>query len=158
MVDRLEFLFQQWHRLGGAVLLAQVDPDVESQSPEQVIAQSTALCRQSGRLMWVTLDWLIRHIDQIEPQSLINAARDQGDLSVLGVLCDAASQRRSHSAFTVIMRQCQPNSNLEPFFHRVAHSPLATRLTEENALEVFRRWNYLCSELRYLDDRVGSAA
>ncbi len=48
------------------------------------------------------------------------------------------------------MAVCQPHRQLEPFFHRVARSPLATKLTQENSLEVFRKWNYLCRELRYL--------
>ena len=30
------------------------------------------------------------------------------------------------------------------------HTPLASRLAQERALPVFRRWNYLCDELRYL--------
>ena len=152
MEDRIERLFQKWHKLGGAVLLKEEDQHVFVESPEEVIAESTAHCRDSGRLTWVVLDWLIRHVDEIDEEKLIEETKKQGDLSVLGVLCDAAHLRRPHPKFERIMTQCVPHERLEPFFHRVARSPLATRLTEENALEVFRRWNYLCNELRYLVD------
>ena len=40
-------------------------------SERAVIAESTAYCRASGRLMWVVLDWLIRHIDEIDEQKLM---------------------------------------------------------------------------------------
>jgi len=66
MVDRLDYLFQEWYRLGGAVLLAEIDPDVTPRAPEDVIAESSAYCRQSGRLTWVVLDWLIQHISEID--------------------------------------------------------------------------------------------
>jgi hypothetical protein len=56
MVDRLGFLFQEWRRLGGAVLLAEIDPNISARQPEDVIAESTAYCRQSGRLTWVVMD------------------------------------------------------------------------------------------------------
>lgn len=39
---------------------------------------------------------------------------------------------------------------IEPFFHRVARSPLASNLARQDAVSVSRRWNYLCSELHYL--------
>ena len=55
MGDRIDDLFQEWYRLGGAVLLAEVDVAVRARGPEQVIAESTAYCRESGRLTWVTL-------------------------------------------------------------------------------------------------------
>jgi len=150
MGARLDRLFQEWHRLGGAVLVAEVDPSVPLRSPEEVIAESTAHCRESGRLTWVVLDWLINHIDQLNEQELIEETRKQGDLSVLGVLCDAAHLRNPHPKFNRIMAACKPNERVEPFFRRVARSPLARRLTQQNALDVFRRWNYLCAELQYL--------
>lgn len=150
MGDRLDHLFQEWHRLGGAVLVAEVDPTVSVRSPEEVIAESTAYCRRSGRLTWVVLSWLVRHIEELNEQELIEATRKQGDLSVLGVLCDAAHLRNPHPKFHRIMAACKPNEREEPFFHRVARSPLARQLTRQNALDVFRRWNYLCAELRYL--------
>ncbi len=150
MVDRLERLFQEWHRLGGAVLVAKVDPTVRTRSAEQVIAESTAHCRESGRLTWIVLDWLIRHVDEIDEERLAQETRTSGDLSVLGVLCDAARQRRQHAKFERLIAVCAPSARVEPFFYRVARSPLALRLTRENALDLFRRWNYLCAELRYL--------
>lgn len=150
MGDRLDRLFQEWHHLGGAVLLAEVDTTLPARSPEEVIAESTAHCRESGRLTWVVLDWLIHHIEQIDEQKLLQESRERGDLSVLGVLCDAARQRKPHPKFERIIAACVPHDSVVPFFQRVAQSPLASRLAQENALDVFRQWNYLCSELRYL--------
>ena len=151
MGDSLDRLFQEWHQLGGAVLLAEIGPRVPSRSPEKVIAESTARCRESGRLTWVVLDWLIQHIEEIDEETLIRETEKSGDLSVLGVLSEAAHRRRPHPKFERIMAACSPHAKLEPFFHRVARSQLALRLTREKALDLFRRWNYLCSELRYLD-------
>lgn len=150
MEDRLDRLFQEWHRLGGAVLLAEADTTLSPPMPEEVITESTAHCRDSGRLMWVVLDWLIHHVEELNEDKLLQETRKRGDLSVLGVLCDAACLRNPHPKFEQIMRACVRYDQVEPFFHRVASSPLAARLARENALEVFRRWSYLCSELRYL--------
>ena len=152
MQDRIDHLFQEWHRLGGAVLLNRVQqPDMPTRPPEEVIAESTAHCRESGRLTWVTLNWLIRHIEQVDERRLLQKTRETGDLSVLGVLCDIAQWRNPHPKFERIARACSPSEKVELFFHRVAQSPLASRLTRENTLQVFRRWNYLCNELRYLE-------
>jgi len=150
MGDRLDDLFQEWHRLGGAVLLAEEDRTGQVRCPEEVIAESTTYCRESGRLTWVVLDWLIHHIEQVNEQKLLQETRERGDLSVLGVLCDAARLRKPHPKFERIIAACMPHDKVEPFFHRVARSPLASRLAREKALDVFRRWNYLCNELRYL--------
>jgi len=146
----LDRLFQEWHGLGGAVLLAERESTVRARRPEELIAESTAHCRESGRLTWVVLDWLIRHIEEIDEERLLQETREQGDLSVLGVLCDAARLRRRHPKFKRIMAACRPHDKVETFFYRVAQSPLASRLAQERALPVFRRWNYLCDELRYL--------
>jgi hypothetical protein len=86
---------------------------------------------------------------------LIRETAAHGDRSVLGVLCDAAYQRNPDPAFERLMQACTPHPEVVPFFHRVARSPLATRLAREGALDVFLRWNFLCSELRYLSDEVG---
>lgn len=155
MADRIGHLFQEWHRLGGAVLLTKADLVALVRPPEEVIAESTAHCRASGRLIWVVLDWLILHIDEIDEQALLQKTVECGDLSVLGVLCDAAHERHPHPQFERLMRACVPYPDVVPFFHRVARSPLASRLARDHAIDVFRRWNYLCSELRYLepDDR-----
>ena len=150
MGDRLDRLFQEWHRLGGAVLLAEGKHTVPVRCPEEVIAESTAYCRESGRLTWVVLDWLIHHIEQVDGQKLLQEIREKGNPSVLGVLCDAARLRKQHPKFEQIIAACAPHAKVEPFFHRVARSPLASRLARERALDTFRRWNYLCSELRYL--------
>ncbi len=158
MGDRIDCLFQEWHRLGGAVLLAQVDAAVPARPPEEVIAESTAHCRESSRLTWVVLDWLIHHIKEIDDQTLLRKTVECGDLSILGVLCDAAHQRNLHPKFKRLMRVCVPHPEVVPFFHRVARSPLASRLARENALAVFRRWNYFCSELCYLGNDARQAA
>lgn len=150
MGDRLDRLFQEWHQLGGAVLLAEVDPTLPARAPEEVIAESTAHCRNSGRLTWIVLDWLIRHIGQLSEDKLLQEMKEKGNLSVLGVLCDAARLQNPHPKFERIIRACVPYDQVEPFFHRVAKSPLAVRLTRENPLEIFLKWNYLCNELRYL--------
>jgi hypothetical protein len=152
MGHRIDELFQQWHQIGGAVLLAESAPDIPAPQPETLIAESTALCRESGRLTWVTLDWLVEHIEDINTDELIAETRQHGDLSVLGVIADAANQRRPNNKFVEIMLECPPNDEIEPFFHRVAKSALASQLAREQALDVFRRWNYLSNELRFLQD------
>ena len=150
MGNRLDRLFQEWHQLDGAVLLARVGPTLPVRSAEEVIAESTAHCRESGRLTWVVLDWLIHHIEQVDERRLLEETREKGDLSVLGVLCDAAHLRNPHPKFERVIDACVQHDRIEPFFHRVARSPLASSLARQNAVSVFRRWNYLCSELRYL--------
>lgn len=150
MGDRIDILFQEWHRLGGQVLVTEVDTTLPARRPELVIAESTAYCRDSGRLTWVVLDWLIRHIDQVDVTLLLQETREHGDLSVLGVLADIAYQRNPHAKLAQIMHSCPVMDRVEPFFRRVARSRLALELTQANALDIFRRWNYLCSELRYL--------
>lgn len=128
----------------------EVDITVSVRSPEQVIAESTAYCRDSGRLTWVVLGWLVRNIEQVDEGALLQETSRIGDLSVLGVLCDAARLRNPHPKFERIIRACKASDKIEPFFRRVARSRLALALTQKNALDVFRRWNYLCGELRYL--------
>ena len=150
MADPVDRLFQEWQQLGGQVLACRSPYRPIAARPEQVIAESTAHCRESGRLTWVTLDWLIRHIEQLDEDRLLRETQVRGDLSVLGLLCDAANLRRPHPKFERTMRACKPTDTVEPFFQRVAKSRLALAITQQNALEVFRRWNYLCSELRYL--------
>jgi hypothetical protein len=134
------------------VLLTQVDTTLPTRAPELIIAESTAHCRVSGRLTWIALDWFIQHIEEIDEKLLLEKVQEVGDLSVLGVLCDAAQQREPHPKFEWLTCACVPHQDVVPFFHRVATSPLASRLARENGLDIFRRWNYLCSELRYLRD------
>ncbi len=149
MDNRIDHLFQEWAQLGGEVLLARTQ-NVSVRDPHQVIAESTAYCRESGRLTWVVLSWLIRHVEEINEEVLIAETKTRGDLSVLGVLCDVALLRIQHLKFQKIVNACQPAPKLEPFFKRVARSALALKLTQENPLDVFKRWNYLCNELQYL--------
>ena len=150
MGDRIDDLFQEWYWLGGAVLLAEVNSAPPTRSAEQIIAESTTYCRESGRLTWVVLDWLIRHSEQIDVAALLRETDRMGDSSVLGVLCDAAHLRKPDPKFERIIHRCRPASEVQPFFRRVARSRLALAQTRANALDVFRRWNYLCNELRYL--------
>lgn len=152
MVDVMDRLFGEWHRHGAPVLMVEVPAEMQERAVETLIAESTAHCRDSGRLTWIVLAYLIDHVEAIDAVVLLDQARALGDLSVLGVLCDAASRRRPHPTFTWVIEQCPPNDGLEPFFTRVGRSPLATRLAQENPVDVFLRWNYWCSELQYLDD------
>ena len=152
MGTRLDYLFQEWSRLGGEVLLAQSDKTIAPRRPEEIIAESTAYCRNSGRLMWVVLDWLIQDIDQIDERALLEKTQQIGDISVLGLLCDAAREYNPHEKFARILQECQPHQPVEIFFQRVARSPLASQLAREHALDVFRRWGYISNELRYLHD------
>jgi hemerythrin len=80
VADRIDFLFQEWHQLGGKTLVAEVDRSITPRRVEEVIAESTAHCRESGRLTWILLDWLIRHIDQIDEQALVRMTKSIGDL------------------------------------------------------------------------------
>ncbi|MFZ1475893.1 MAG: hypothetical protein WAV79_23480 [Anaerolineae bacterium] len=150
MESRLDDLFQEWGQLGGAVLVAGKRRVEEARPAEQVLAESTALCRHAARLTWVVVDWLRTRVDDLDEQALLDRTRAEGDLSVLGVLCDLANEATPHPKFRHIMVRCVPHPGLEPFFSSVARSPLAARLARENALEVFLRWNYWCEEVRYL--------
>ncbi len=150
MADRIDRLFQEWRRHGASVVVAQKAAAAPARPVEELIAETTAHCRESGRLTWITIDWLARHIDEIDVDRVVSATQKTGDLSVLGVLCDAANAAKPNSKFERIIAACQPAEVEQPFFHRVARSPLAMKLTRANALDIFRRWNYLCSELRYL--------
>ncbi len=150
MGTRLDSLFQEWAQLGGEVLLARAEETIHTRPPEDVIAESTAHCRESGRLTWIVLDWLIQHIEQLDERRLLHYTRQFGDLSVLGLLCDAATARNANPRLQRILRACAPHVPTEIFFHRVGRSPLASRLARENTLDVFRRWGYVSNELRYL--------
>lgn len=150
MDNRIDVLFKEWHLLGGDVLLREKINLPLSRSPEEVIAESTSFCRDSGRLTWIVLDWLIRNIAKIDDDKLVKETKIQGNISVLGVLCDLANERNPHSKFEHIIKYCKPYRNQEIFFNRVAKSPLALKLTLENPVDTFSRWNFLCNEVRYL--------
>jgi len=96
------------------------------------------------------LDWLIKNIDSIDENKIIEETKKLGDFSVLGVLCDLANDRNSHPKFNHILKFCKPHKKKEIFFNRVAKSRLATKLTKENPLDTFSRWNFICNEVRYL--------
>ena len=87
--------------------------------------------------------------ERLDERKLIQEAWRQGDVSVLGLLCDAAQERYPHPKFERLMLACKPAEQVEPFFRRVARSRLALKLAQEGALDVFRRWGYLGSELQY---------
>ncbi|MFQ5615354.1 MAG: hypothetical protein ACE5GO_02710 [Anaerolineales bacterium] len=154
MGDRINHLFQEWGQLGAPVLFATAQESLPPRSLETIFAESIAYCRASGRLTWVVLDSLMRFIEEINVETLLRETRKFGNVSVLGLLSEAADQRSPHPKFKQIMRACSPNNELIPFFHRVAKSPLATRLARENGLALFRKWNYLSNELRYLSDEL----
>jgi hypothetical protein len=150
MESRLDYLFQEWHQLGGEVLVSEKEQTLPKRELEEIIAESTNYCRDSSRLMWVILDWIIHHIDQIDEKKLLKETQKKGDLSVLGVLSDLAYHKNTDSRFKYFMAHCSPKQNREIFFKRVAQSPLAAKLTKENPLEIFLKWNYLSNEVRYL--------
>jgi hypothetical protein len=150
---RIDDLFQDWGELGGAVLVAHGTSTPSSRTPEEVLAETTGRCRDSSRLTWVALDWLIRNVERLDEDRLFQTTAAQGDRSVLGLLCDAAREYRPHPVFDRIIHRCPRPDRLEIFFHRVAKSPLAARLAQENAVELFRRWNYVSDELTYLSPR-----
>ena len=49
--------------------------------------------------------------------------------------------------FDAVIGHCRPVAEEEIFFHRVGRSKLASRLTREQPIPLFRRWNYLSNEL-----------
>lgn len=152
MENILDKLFYEWHNLGAAVLVLDSDYDIPTRKPEEVIAESTNWCRYSSRLTWIIIDWLIKHIDEIDDFLLLEITKAKGVLSVLGLICDAARQKYAHPKLNRIVKDCPPNQELEIFFHRVAKSDLASRLARENALPLFKKWNFISNELRYLDE------
>ncbi len=154
MGTRIDYLFQEWGHFDAPVLFTGVTEIILPRNLEAVFAESTAYCRASGRLTWIVLDRLLQLIEGLDVEALLTETRKSGDLSVLGLLSEAAYQRRPNQKFIPLIRVGKPSKELIPFFHRVAKSPLATRLAQENGLELFRKWNYLCSELRYLSDEL----
>ena len=132
------------------MLLAQADRSIVARPAEVVLAESTAYCRESSRLMWIVLDWLMHHIRDLDIQRLLDETSAGGDVTVLGLLCDAAHQRLPDYWLLAITRMFKPHRPLEVFFRRVARSPFASRLASEHSLDVFRRWGYLSNELTYL--------
>ncbi|MCF8244083.1 MAG: hypothetical protein K9J37_02820 [Saprospiraceae bacterium] len=155
MEDKLNQLFQNWQQFGAAVLVAQSEPTVgEAISAEQLIAESTKYCRHSGRLTWVVLDWLIKNKSEINVPELLKATKMEGELAVLGLLANAANEQVPNAVFEKIMKGCKPNPVPDFFFFRIKNSQLASRLTMENPLPIFQKWNFWCNELRYLNQKA----
>ncbi len=149
MEDKLNILFQHWNRQDSKALVAE-SVDVEDIAIEKLIAETTNYCRYSGRLMWILLDFLIRNIDTIDVFELINLTKKEGDISVLGLVADMAKEKREDIRFDQIINESQPNSTKEIFFYRVAKSKFASKITIQETLPIYEKWNYYCNELRYL--------
>jgi len=149
MEDKLNILFQHWNKKDSKTLVAK-SIDVQGIAIEKLIAETTNYCRHSGRLMWILLDFLIRNIDMIDIVELINLTKKQGDMSVLGLVADMAREKRDDIKFDQIIAESQPNPTKEIFFHRVAKSKFASKITMQEPLPIYEKWNYYCNELRYL--------
>ncbi len=155
MEDKLNHLFQNWQQFGAAVLVAQSEPTGgEAVSAEQLIAESTKYCRHSGRLTWVVLDWMMKNKLEVNVPILLKATKETGDLAVLGLLANAAQEQSPNAIFEKIMKGCKPNPAPDFFFFRIKNSQLASRLTMENPLPIFQKWNFWCNELRYLNQKA----
>ena len=64
-------------------------------------------------------------------------------------------EQSADAIFEKIMKGCKPNPAPDFFFFRIKNSKLASRLTMENPLPVFQKWNFWCNELRYLSVAKG---
>jgi len=149
MEDKLNILFQHWNKQDSKALVAK-SYDVKGIAIEKLIAETTNYCRHSGRLMWILLDFLIRNIDTVDILELINLTKKEGEMSVLGLVADMAREKRNDVRFDQIIAESQPNPTKEIFFHRVAKSKFATKITMQETLPIYEKWNYYCNELRYL--------
>ncbi len=149
MEDKLNILFQYWNKQDSKALVAE-SVDVKDIAIEKLIAETTNYCRYSGRLMWILLDFLIRNIDAIDIFELINLTKKEGDISVLGLVADMAREKRNDIKFDQIINESQPNPTKEIFFHRVAKSKFASKITMQETLPIYEKWNFYCNELRYL--------
>lgn len=149
MEDRLDMLFQYWNKYDSKVLVSELKQATEIDI-ENLIAESTKYCRYSGRLTWILVDWIIRNIDEINVGKLLEATSINGDITVLGLISDLAKQKRENANFEYLIKSSKPNEKKEVFFYRVSKSKLASRLTIEQNLPIFDKWNFYCNEVRYL--------
>jgi len=149
MEDKLDILFQQWNKFDSKVFVPEIKP-TENINIENLIAETTMYCRYSGRLTWILIDWLIRYIDIIDSEKLLNATLDKGDITILGLVSDLAKQKRNNLKFEYLIKASKPNGKKEVFFYRVLKSKLASKLTIEQTLPIYDKWNFYCNELRYL--------
>lgn len=149
MEDRLDLLFQCWNKYDSKVLVSELKQSNEIDI-ENLIAETTKYCRYSGRLTWILVDWIIRNIDDIKIDKLLEATSINGDITVLGLISDLANQKRENPNFKYLIKSSKPNIKKEVFFYRVSKSKLASRLTVEQNLPIFDKWNFYCNEVRYL--------
>lgn len=152
MEDKLDSLFQYWNKQDSKVLVSEAKKtdDIEV---ENLIAETTKYCRYSGRLMWILLDWLIHNIDKINTEKLLQITARKGDITVLGLISDIAKEKRNSPKFEHIIKASQPNNKKEVFFYRVSQSKLATKLTMEQSIPIYDKWNFYCNELRFLTEK-----
>ncbi len=149
MEDKLDYLFQQWNKHDSKVFVAE-NKATEHISIEELIAETTNYCRHSGRLTWVVLDWLIRNIEKIDTEKLLQLTQQKGDITILGLLSDIAKQKKDNAKFEYFVKSSHPNQQQEIFFFRVSKSKLASKITVEQSLPIYKKWNFYCNELRYL--------
>jgi len=149
MEDKLNELFQYWNKFDSKVLISEVK-QTESIDIEHLIAESIKYCRYSGRLTWILIDWIIRNIDKVNIDKLLQITAKNGDITVLGLVSDLAKQKRNDVKLEYLIKASKPNDKKEVFFYRVSQSKLATRLTIEQNLPIYDKWNFYCNELRYL--------
>jgi len=149
MENKLDILFQYWNKFDSKVLVSDVR-QTETIDIENLIAETTKFCRYSGRLTWILLDWMIRNVDKINIYKLLQITKINGDITVLGLISDLAKQKRDDLNLEFIIKSSKPNAEKEVFFYRVSQSKLATKLTMEQNLPIYDKWNFYCNELRYL--------
>jgi len=149
MENNLDNIFQHWNNYDSKVLIAE-KKTTEKIDIEHLIALSTKYCRYSGRLTWILVDWLVRNIKKLNVLKLIDLTKQIGDITVLGLIADLAKQKYNDINFDYIIKSSKPNDKKEIFFYRVAKSKLATKLTIEQTLPIYEKWNFYCNEIRYL--------
>jgi hypothetical protein len=149
MEDKLDTLFQYWNKFDSKVMVSE-DKPTDDIIIEILIAETTKYCRHSGRLTWILIDWIIRNIDKINIEKLLQATIQMGDITVLGLISDLAKQKRGNKKFEYLIKSSKPNDKKEVFFYRVAKSRIASKITMEQTLPIYDKWNYYCNELRYL--------
>jgi len=149
MEDKLDTIFQHWNKLDSKVLVSETKQtdDIEI---ENLIAETTKYCRYSGRLTWILIDWIIRNVEKINTEKLLQTTKQNGDITVLGLVSDLAKQKRDSEKLEFIVKSSKPNDKKEIFFYRVSQSKLATKITMEQNLPIYDKWNFYCNELRYL--------
>ncbi len=149
MEDKLDTLFQYWNKFDSKVLVSEIKP-TDHIVIENLIAETTKYCRHSGRLTWILIDWIIRNIDKINTEKLLELTSEIGDISVLGLISDIAKEKRKNEKLEDIITSSKPNAKKEIFFYRVSKSKLASRITMEQSIPIFDKWNFYCNELKYL--------